>query len=136
MVSWEEQWTANLVTILWQYELECWRVRNFFLYGNTVEEQEKLLHLDLDTLITYLYDMKEMINPSDSALFLLPRLVRQKHHNMGQKLLWVKTVNISIQSWQKEGGITLGDRARLRLAHQVERLEGRRPRVRFRHELS
>ena len=82
MVSWEEQWTANLVTILWQYELECWRVRNQYLYGNTVEEQEKLLHLDLDTLITYLYDMKEMINPSDSALFLLPRLVRQKHHNM------------------------------------------------------
>ena len=115
---------------------DCWRVRNQYLYGDSEEEQEKLLHLDLDTLITYLYDMKEMINPRDSALFLLPRLVRQKHHTVGQKLLWVKTVNISIQSWQKEGGITLGDRARLRLAHQVERLEGRRPRVRLQHELA
>ena len=112
-------------------------VKKSVLYGDTVEEQEKLLHLDLDTLITHLlYDMKEMINPRDLALFLLPRMVRQKHHTVGQKLLWVKTVNISIQSWQKEGGITLGDRARLRLAHQVERLEGRRPRVRLQHELA
>ena len=136
MVSWEEQWTANLVTTLWQYRLDCWRGRNQYLYGDSEEEQEKLLHLDLDTLITYLYDMKEMINPSDSALFLLPRLVRQKHHNMGQKLLWVKTVNISIQSWQKEGGINLGEGARLRLAHQIERSEGRRPRVCLWHELA
>ena len=74
-VSWAEQWTANLVNILWQHGLECWRVRNQYLYGNTEEEQEIHLRLDLDTLITDLYDMKEMINPCDSALFLLPRLV-------------------------------------------------------------
>ena len=58
-VSWAEQWTANLVNILWQHGLECWRVRNQYLYGNTEEEQEIRLRLDLDTLITYLYDMKE-----------------------------------------------------------------------------
>ena len=103
-------------------------VKKSVLYGDTVEEQEKLLHLDLDTLITHLlYDMKEMINPCDLALFLLPRLVRQKHHTVGQKLLWVKTVNISIQSWQKEG---------LHLAHQIKRLVGHRPRVCLWHELA
>jgi hypothetical protein len=111
-------------------------VKKSVLYGDTVEEQEKLLHLDLDTLITHLlYDMKEMINPRDLALFLLPRMVLQKHHTVGQKLLWVKTENVSIQSWQKEGGISLGEGARLRLAHQIERLEGRRPKVHLRHKL-
>ena len=71
---------------LWQYGFECWRVRNQNFYGDTEEEQEKLLRLDLETLlITYLYDMKEMINPRDSALFLLQRLVRQKHHTLEQK---------------------------------------------------
>ena len=65
-------------------------VKKSVLYGDTVEEQEKLLHLELDTLITHLlYDMKEMINPRDSALFLLPRMVRQKHHTVGQKLATV-----------------------------------------------
>ena len=46
-----------------------------------------------------------------------------------KKLLWVKTVNISTQSWHKEGGILLGEGAWLRLAHLIERLEGCRPRL-------
>lgn len=40
--------------------------------------------------------------------------------HIGTKILWVKIVNISIQGWHKEGGITLGDGAWLRLVHQIE----------------
>ena len=43
---------------------------------------------------------------------------------------------ISNQSWQKEGGITLGEGARLHLAHQIKRLEGHRPRVGLWHKLA
>ena len=66
--------------------------------------------------------MKEMINPCESALFILLEKACRKHLTVGQKLLLIKTVNISIQVWHREGGITQGDSAWLRLAHQIEEL--------------
>ena len=73
----------------------------------------------MNTLVKHLDAIKEIINPLDSALFLLPEQVRQKHHTLGQKLAWIETVKISTQAWHQEGGITLGDGAWIHLAHQI-----------------
>ena len=61
------------------------------MYGETEEDQDRILHREMDALITCMYDVKDMLNPRDQSHFLVPVNIRMKHHTIKQKLLWIKT---------------------------------------------
>ena len=51
-----------------------------------VPQQAVNMETEVNTLVKYLYAMKEMINPRDSALFIVPEKIRRQHHTVGQNL--------------------------------------------------
>ena len=79
----DEQLTTQLVvSSLWHYGMACWRFRNQFLYSEN-ETQQAVITMDteVNTLVKHLYAMIEMINPHDSALFLLQAGLPKTSHS-------------------------------------------------------
>ena len=87
---------------------------------------------EADRNITQLYSQADRLTPSDRFLFSIPCQVRKSRHTLSQKLLWIRTVETSLQAQHPGGMQARGDGARLRLAPRLEMLEGRRPRARYR----
>ena len=58
-------------------------------YSMTADVPQEAVNMEteVNTLVKYLYAMKEMINLRDLALFIVPEKIRRQHHTpIGQKL--------------------------------------------------
>jgi hypothetical protein len=78
----DKQWTTPLVvSTLWQYGVACWSSRNQWLHRENDAQQAVIMETEVNTLVKHLYAMIEMINPHDSALFLLQAGLPKTSHS-------------------------------------------------------
>ena len=106
--------------------------RHSFLYGATEEEQERILKQKVDQVLTVFYADKDNASVTDRSLFLLPCRVSIQRHNLWKEMLWIQTLNLSLQAQNPAHRSYLEDGAWLRLAQRFEQMEGRQPSVRSR----
>ena len=126
----DDHWTTQLISDLWDFGLGNGLPPTSFCMEP--QRMNRLIFFEADCIITQLYSQADRLTPSDRFLFSIPCQVRKSLHTLSQKLLWIRTVETSLQA-QHPGGIQVrGDGARLRLAPRLEMLEGRRPRARYR----
>jgi len=63
------RWTTEIITTIWEHQLQHWKQRNSDDHGTTIQESEEIKHQRLLKEAKELYNQKHLIPPADRAMF-------------------------------------------------------------------